>query len=94
MASATMEGQSDLNPAVLQMGVGYRDIQASFLYRHLGTTSIAPLGLVLAAPQSTYFDAYDGELVGTIRPTNNVEIVPRFNITYQRPWRAPDPATV
>ncbi len=91
-AQATMEGQSALNPSLVQAGIGYRDVQASFLYQHLGTNSIAPLGLVLAAPQGTYFDSYHGELVGTFRPSSTFEIVPRFNVTYQRPWTAPDTA--
>ena len=89
--SATMEGQSDLNPSMVQAGVGYRDLQATFLYQHLGTNSIAPLGLVLpTGPQGTFFDSYYGELIGTFRPSDRVEIVPRFNVTYQRPWQAPD----
>ncbi len=89
--SATMEGQSELNPSMVQAGVGYRDLQATFLYQHLGTNSIAPLGLVLpTGPQGTFFDSYYGELIGTFRPSDRVEIVPRFNVTYQRPWQAPD----
>ncbi len=91
-ASATMEGQSALNPSMVQAGLGYRDLQATFLYQRLGTNSVEPLGFVLPASQVTTFDSYYGELVGTFRPSSRVEIVPRFNVTYQRPWQAPDAA--
>jgi outer membrane receptor protein involved in Fe transport len=91
-ATATMEGQSALNPSMIQAGLGYRDLQATFLYQRLNTNSIAPLGFVLAASQPTTFDSYYGELIGTIRPSSRFEIVPRFNVTYQRPWQAPDMA--
>ncbi len=89
-AAATMEGQSALNPSMIQAGMGYRDLQATFLYQRLNTNSIAPLGFVLPASQVTTFDSYYGELVGTFRPSSRFEIVPRFNLTYQRPWQAPD----
>jgi outer membrane receptor for ferrienterochelin and colicins len=36
-----------------------------------------------------YFDSLNGELLGTFRPNSRWEIVPRFNVTYQVPWRAP-----
>jgi outer membrane receptor protein involved in Fe transport len=90
---ATLEGQSALNPSLIQAGIGYRDLQASFMYQHLGTNSVAPLGFVLSAPQTTYFDSYYGDLVWTFRPSSRFEIAPRFNITYQRPWQAPDMAS-
>jgi outer membrane receptor protein involved in Fe transport len=90
--TATMEGQSALNPSMVQAGIGYRDLQATFLYQRLGTNSIAPLGLVLPGgqPQGTFFDSYYGELTGAFHPSDRFEIVPRFNVTYQRPWQAPD----
>ena len=44
-----MEGQSALNPSMVQAGLGYRDLQATFLYQRLDTNSIAPLGFVLPA---------------------------------------------
>ena len=90
-ATASMEGGSALNPSMIQAGVGYRDLQATFLYQRLGNNSIAPSGFVVPAPQVTTFDSYYGELVGTFRPNSRIEIVPRFNITYQRPWQASDP---
>ena len=36
------------------------------------------------------FDSYQGELVATFRPNSRFEIVPRFNLTYQQPWQAPN----
>ena len=75
---------------MIQAGLGYRDLQATFLYQRLNTNSIAPLGFVLPAAQPTTFDSYYGELIGTFRPSSRFEIVPRFNVTYQRPWQAPD----
>jgi outer membrane receptor protein involved in Fe transport len=88
---ATMEDRSALNPAVVQAGIGYRDVQASFLYHHLATTTISGTGQTLAAPEEVNFDAFHGEVLGTFRPSNRFEIVPRFNFTYQRPWHAPAP---
>jgi outer membrane receptor protein involved in Fe transport len=92
-ASRSMEGASALDPSVVQAGIGYRDIQASFLYYRMGTTSITGFGQTIlppAAPEPVNFDAFHGELVGTFRPNSRLEIVPRFNLTYQRPWHAPN----
>ena len=36
--SDSMEGHSALNPALVHAGVGFRNLQASFLYDHLGTS--------------------------------------------------------
>jgi outer membrane receptor protein involved in Fe transport len=88
--AATMEGQSALNPSVVQAGVGYRDLQASFLYHRLSMTTIDGLGMPLTAPAAMAFDSYHGELVGAFRPTSRFELVPRFNYTYQTPWRLTD----
>ncbi|HET6147793.1 MAG TPA: TonB-dependent receptor [Polyangia bacterium] len=96
-----MEGQSALNPAVVQAGIGFRNIQASFLYHHLAMTSISGAGAtvtsddgnggtVIGPPLPVYFDSFASELVAAFRPTNRFEIVPRFNYTYQRPWHAPN----
>jgi outer membrane receptor protein involved in Fe transport len=87
--SATMAGQSALEPSVVQAGVGYRDIQATFLYHRWRDTSVYGYGTTLDAPVPLTFDAYHGELVATFHPTDRLEVVPRFNITYQKPWRAP-----
>ncbi|MES1204433.1 MAG: TonB-dependent receptor, partial [Pseudomonadota bacterium] len=87
--SASQEGNSDLNPAVVQLGVGYKDVQATFLYHHLASTTIAGAGSVLPAADPISYDSFNGELSGTFRPNNRLEIVPRFNVTYQVPWRAP-----
>jgi outer membrane receptor protein involved in Fe transport len=89
-ASATMEGRSALDPAVVHVGVGYRDWQASFLYQHLGMTTITGSGATLAEPLPVVFDSYHGEVLATLRPSSRFEIVPRFNASYQRPWRAPN----
>lgn len=89
----TMEGQSALDATVVQAGVGYRDVQASFLYHRVATTSISGFGQVLPAPVPVTFDAYHGELVGTFRPSSRFEIVPRLNVTYQVPWNSPGAAS-
>lgn len=86
--AASLEGNSDLNLALLQFGVGYKDFQASVLYHHLATTTISGFGQVLPAAIPVTFDAIHGELVGAVRPDARLEIVPRLNVTYQVPWRA------
>lgn len=91
--SALMEGRSALDPTVVQAGIGYRDVQASFLYHHLATTDIDGPGQVVASPPlHVSFDSIHGELIGTFHPNNRLEIVPRFNISYQTPWRIPQDA--
>jgi outer membrane receptor for ferrienterochelin and colicins len=90
-ASATMEGRSKLDPMVVHAGVGYKDVQASFLYHRMATTSITGFGTVIqAAPEAVHFDAFHGELVGAFRPSDRFEIVPRLNVSYQVPWHAPN----
>jgi outer membrane receptor for ferrienterochelin and colicins len=87
--SVSMEGQSSLNPTVIQAGIGYHDFQATFLYHQMATTYVTGVGAVAVPPTnpvSMNFNAYHGELVWTLRPNNQFEIVPRFNYTYQRPW--------
>lgn len=89
--SAPMLGNSALDPAVAQAGLAYRNVQATFLYHRYATTSIVGFGTV--APQApANFDSYHAELTGTFRPTDRLEIVPRLNLTVQRPWTTPDQA--
>ncbi len=90
--TVSMQGASALDPSVVQVGVGYRDVQASFLYHHLATTSLLAGGnAVSSTPTPTAFDSYHAEVVGTWRPTDRVEVTPRFNFTYQKPWYTGDP---
>jgi len=86
--SASLEGNSALNPTVLQLGLGYKDFQASVMYHHLGTTTISGFGPVLSGAIPITYDAIHGELVGAVRPDVRLEIVPRINVPYQLPWRA------
>jgi outer membrane receptor for ferrienterochelin and colicins len=90
--SRTMAGGSQLDPAVVQVGLGYRDLQASFLYHRYLTSSIAPAGttvddkgnLLPVVPAN--FESMHAEVIGTFHPTDRVEIIPRFNLSIQRPW--------
>jgi outer membrane receptor protein involved in Fe transport len=88
--SGTMEGNSNLNPGLIQLGVGYKDIQASFLYSHMGITSISGSGTTLPMPLPVNFDAYHGELAGTLHIGDRIEIASRLNAIYQTPWQAPN----
>jgi outer membrane receptor protein involved in Fe transport len=88
----SMQGASALDPAVVQIGIGFRDVQASFLYHHLATTTLLGEGEALtAAPTLSTFDAYHAEVVGTWRPTDRIEVTPRFNFSHQVPWHTSDP---
>lgn len=88
--SASMAGASALDPATVQAGIGFRDIQATFLFHRLATSTISGTGDTVTAPVPTVFESYHGELIGSFRPTDRFEIIPRLNLTYQRPWRTPD----
>jgi outer membrane receptor for ferrienterochelin and colicin len=88
--SASMAGQSQLNPTVVQAGVGYRDVQLSLLYQRQTTTSIAPLDEVLPSPANTDFDSFHAELSGRFRPDERLEILPRLNFTLHSPYRDGD----
>ncbi len=95
--SRSMAGGSQLDPAVIQVGLGYRDVQASFLYHRYLTNSIAPTGAALYDMDGkplpaivANFESIHGELVGTFHPTDRIEIIPRFNLTIQRPWTDPN----
>jgi outer membrane receptor protein involved in Fe transport len=81
-------GGSQLDPAVIQAGVGYRDWQATFLYARLLTTSIAPNGTVIPASPNN-FETLAGEISGTIHISDRFDLTPRFNITQQHPWIDP-----
>src|SRR5215471_13938567 len=89
-APASMEAQSALDPTIVHAGIGYRNLQATFLYSRLATSSISGTGqTITTAPVPVFFDAFHGELLAPYRPNGRFEIVPRFNVTYQQPWRAP-----
>lgn len=87
--TASMAGNSSIDPAVIQAGVGFRDVQATFLYHRYATRSISGFGSVVD-PAPANFDSYHAEVIGTFRPTDRIEIIPRLNFTYQRPWTTPD----
>lgn len=88
-----MQGASALNPAVVQASVGYRDIQASLLFQRLGTSTVSGAADSIAGLSRTTFNSLGAEVSGIWRPTDRLEIVPRFNFTYQKPWNTPDPAS-
>lgn len=90
-ARASMAGASALDPATVQLGLGYRDVQLTFLYHHLGMSMLDGTGAVTAVTPMT-FDSLQADLVGTFRPTDRIEIIPRVNFTYQLPWRTTDQA--
>src|SRR5262249_9089777 len=57
-ATGTMEGQSALNPTIVQAGIGYRNLQATFLYSRMATSSISGTGqTITSAPVPVVFDA-------------------------------------
>ncbi|MBL8957851.1 MAG: TonB-dependent receptor plug domain-containing protein [Myxococcaceae bacterium] len=88
-ARGSMEGSSALDPASVQFGLGYRDVQFTFLYQHLGMSMLDGTGPLTPVTPMT-FDSLHGDLVGTFRPTERLEIIPRLNFTYQLPWRTAD----
>lgn len=88
--TASMAGNSALDPIVVQAGVGFRDVQGTFLYHRYATSSISVFGTPLDRALPAVFESIQGELVGTFRPTNRIEIIPRLNATFQRPWNTPD----
>lgn len=85
-ATGSLAGRSALDPAVVQAGIGFRDVQATFLFHRYGTNSISGTGAVLSAPADAVFESYHADVTGTFRPTNRLEIIPRVNLTIQRPW--------
>jgi outer membrane receptor protein involved in Fe transport len=91
--TGAMQGNSALNPAIVQAGLGYRNLQASLLFHRLGTSTVAGGADSLTALSRSAFDSLHAEVFGTWRPTDRVEIVPRLSFTYQRPWNTPDPAS-
>jgi outer membrane receptor protein involved in Fe transport len=88
-ASAPGMGNTALNPTVVQAGVAYRDLQATFLYHRLDTSTNAGTGDVTTTTPAS-FDSVHGEVVATFRPTDRIEIVPRLNAVFQRPWTTSD----
>ncbi|MBK7859912.1 MAG: TonB-dependent receptor plug domain-containing protein [Archangiaceae bacterium] len=94
----SMRGGSNIDPATIQFGIGYRDIQFSFLYHHLamstidaqGAIRVDDMGTVVPTPTAQVFDSIHAEAVGTFRPTDRFEIIPRVSFIYQVPWQTPD----
>ena len=85
-------GASNLDPVVVQTGVGFRGFNATFLYHHLYIAS--PVAAGAAVPSSpSIFDTFVGDLQGTFHITNRFELTPRLSFTYQVPWREPDQAS-
>lgn len=90
--SAPQRGVSNLDPVVVQTGVGFRGINATFLYHHLGIASPVAAGAAVPSSQSI-FDTFVGDLQGTFHLTNRFELAPRLSFTYQVPWREPNQAS-
>ncbi|WP_244227354.1 TonB-dependent receptor plug domain-containing protein [Corallococcus aberystwythensis] len=88
--SASMNGASRMDPTVVQAGVGYRDLQLSFLYQRQDTTSVVSVDEVLPEPASTDFESFHAELSDRFRPTDRIEIIPRLNLTLGESYRDSD----
>ncbi|MCP3168426.1 TonB-dependent receptor plug domain-containing protein [Myxococcus qinghaiensis] len=91
--TADMGGNTKLNPTTVQAGVGYRDLQLSVLYQRFATSAIVAFDEVLDAPSSSDFESFHAELSNRFRPSERVEIIPRFNLTLSEPFRDADQAS-
>lgn len=88
-ASAPSLGTSNLDPVVVQTGLGYRGFNATLIYRHLYIASPAGQGDAIASAPSI-FDALHADVQGAFHLTDRFELTPRLTFTYQVPWRTPD----
>ncbi|WP_233165824.1 TonB-dependent siderophore receptor [Archangium sp. Cb G35] len=88
--SVSMGGKTNLNPITAQAGVGYRDLQLSMLYQRYATTAVVAFDEVLAEPATTDFESFHAELTNRFRPSEQLEIIPRLNLTLQEPYRDAD----
>ncbi|AGC48425.1 TonB-dependent receptor [Myxococcus stipitatus DSM 14675] len=88
--TAEMGGNTRLNPTTVQAGVGYKDLQLSVLYQRYSTSAIIAFDEVLETPSASDFESFHAELSNRFRPTERVEIIPRFNLTLAEPFRDSD----
>ncbi|MBZ4416202.1 TonB-dependent siderophore receptor [Myxococcus sp. RHSTA-1-4] len=88
--SAEMGGQSRLDPMTVQAGVGYKDLQLSFLYQRNVTSSIVAFDEVLSAPAPTEFESFHAELSNRFRAGERLEVVTRANLTLSEPFQDAD----
>ncbi|WNZ61333.1 TonB-dependent receptor plug domain-containing protein [Myxococcus sp. MxC21-1] len=88
--SAQLGGNSRLDPTMVQAGVGYKDLQLSVLYQRYGTSAIVAFDEVLEAPAPTNFESLHAELSDRFRPDERVEIIPRLNLTFSKPFSDSD----
>lgn len=86
-SSADMGGNTQLNPTMVQAGVGYRDLQLSALYHRYATTAIATYDEALSSPVPVDFESFHAELSDRFRPSDRLEIIPRLNLTLQESYR-------
>ncbi|MCE9673869.1 TonB-dependent receptor plug domain-containing protein [Myxococcus stipitatus] len=88
-----MGGNTRLDPTTVQAGVGYKDLQLSVLYQRFNTSAIVAYDEVLEAPAKTDFESFHAELSNRFRPSDRIEIIPRFNLTISEPFRDADQAS-
>ncbi|MCY1000759.1 TonB-dependent receptor plug domain-containing protein [Myxococcus sp. MISCRS1] len=88
--TAQLGGNTKLDPTTVQAGVGYRDLQLSVLYQRFATSAIVAFDEVLDAPAATDFESFHAELSNRFRPSERLEIIPRFNLTLAEPFRDTD----
>jgi outer membrane receptor protein involved in Fe transport len=88
--SVDMGGKAQLNPTLVQAGVGYRDLQLSVLYHRHATTAVASFDEALSAPIPVDFESFHAEVSDRFRPSDRLEIIPRLNFTLQESYRDTD----
>ncbi|MCP3139303.1 TonB-dependent receptor plug domain-containing protein [Pyxidicoccus xibeiensis] len=88
--SAQMGGNSQLDPTTVQAGVGYKDTQLSVLYQRYNTSTVVAFDEVLSAPAPTEFENLHAELSNRLRPSEQLELVTRLNLTLSEPFRDSD----
>ncbi|WP_342376500.1 TonB-dependent receptor [Myxococcus stipitatus] len=88
--TAEMGGNTRLNPTTVQAGVGYKDLQLSVMYQRYATSALIGFDEVLETPLASNFESFHAELSNRFRPSERLEIIPRFNLTISEPFRDSD----
>jgi outer membrane receptor for ferrienterochelin and colicin len=87
--SYNMAGNSQLNPANVNLGLAYKDFSLRAIYDNYRTTSRDGTDSVLSKAYPTNFKSYFLELKYNYKVNSKLTITPKFNYKKQWPWHMP-----
>ena len=84
--SVDLTHRSDINPLLLDMGVGWKDLEVRIIYDRYRYLDQLDYGTPLSDPNNLSFDSFLTSAKYDLHPASWLKITPQFTYRNQQPW--------